>query len=536
MSLLSRKSNIVRGMIVFAAVTTLVAACGQDSAEEPATAPPDIVESSDTADIAANGITSGRIVYVHAISSTSFDPDRSPGGTHLPILHPAYDRLIDYDWTTTKLVPGLAEVWSFNEENTFLELNLRKDVQFHDGEPFNAGAVAANIERSQTSEEAFDEVRRAASAIGRVEIVDDFTIRFHRNPDPKADLNWSLLESRLSENLGMMISPVAIEMNLDLGQNAAGAGPWQIVSFDRERVVFKAFEGYWDNVVRVENLEILAPKDSSALVSGLLTGEFNAGRVPTTEVDNVAARSEIDVYLVESLDVLNIYINHGRPNMDNRKLRQSFINGIDRVNLVNAVYSGFGSPTLQTFPPGHFAADPDYTVENNPYNPDRARELVIEAGFEQGIVLEALVLEGYRDEWTVIQQQMSQVGVTINLNVVEQSRWPEYLEGEYDLYLGRRSRLDPLDLLTVSLGEGAFFNPGGLIPVLQPLLELASQQPTAERQSVLRRITRTAAEEGYLHTLFAFEYPWATYCLDGFKPPINSAVDFRGVSIRTDCG
>lgn len=532
---LSRKS-VTRFRIAPLSLTMLMifSACASDANNETLPRSPDANEGTDTGDTTAVPEEADRIVFVHTISGDSMDPDRTPGGAHVPLLQPAYDRLIHVNQTTTELIPGLAEEWERLENNTILELRLRKGVVFHDGQPFNAEAVRANIERSQTLADAFDEVRRASVSIERVEVLDEFRVRLHRKPDQ--DLAWALLEGRLSENLGMMISPAAITDDRDLVKNPSGAGPWKIKSFEREKIIFERFDRYWDTTIPVSaHLEIHSPKDASARLSGILTGEYNIVRLAPEDFDRANADAKIGLELVNSTTVMNLYLNHSRGALKNSELRRAFLHGIDRPGIVKALYQDFGSPTVQTFPPGYFAADPNLTVEAYPYDPELARSLVVEAGFEDGVVLKALVLDVYTSLWEVVQEQMAQVGVTIDLVVVETSRWAEYLGGDYDLYIGSRSRLDPLDILEVSLDENGFFNPGGLIPEIQSLLEYAATLTAPERVGIVREISRIATEEGYLHTFFSFQEVWAVRCVDGFEPPIYAGVDFRGAKVSEVC-
>ncbi len=533
----TNSSKLKSRHVLTATVFSLVlAACSTQDQVAPSQAVPDSAAPGSVLpegrDCAQDGNTL-RVVNQQTVDS--FDPDRSPGGTLLPVLMPAYDRLIHLDWTTLELIPGLAESWSFSDDGGVMELKLRPGVVFHDGEPFNAEAVAVNINRSQTLEDAFSQVKDAASAISRVEVVDDLTVRLHRNP--AAAVAWSLLESRLTENLGMMISPAAITDDRSLADNPSGAGPWKIASFDRESVTLELFSDYWDDVERVCTLQILAPLDESALTSAIVTGDVSISLVPFSQVARLEADGNVEVQTEASTQVLNIYINHGRPNMQNRLLRQAFLYGIDRDSMLNALEGGNGGVTLQTFPAGFYAEAPGVDVEAYPYDPARARELVVAAGFGDGVVLEALVLEHFVDHWSVVQAQMAQVGVTINLNVVERSRWPEYLEGEYDLYMGRRARLDPLDILSNSLAADGFFNPGGVIPEIQLLLDRAAALTATERLGLVQEVSRIGTTEGYLHTLWSSNLSWATStCVSGFRPPLAPTyAEFRGVTLNPNC-
>src|SRR5690606_31422354 len=128
---------------------------------------------------------------------SSFDPATGNAGTDHVFLYPVYDTLIDFDPETTEPIPGLAESWEYTDDLT-LELTLREGVTFHDGETFDAEAVAANLNRSRA--ESSNLISELAS-ISDVVATDGYTVEIRLSePD-------SALPLILSDRSGMMVSP-----------------------------------------------------------------------------------------------------------------------------------------------------------------------------------------------------------------------------------------------------------------------------------------------------------------------------------------
>lgn len=105
-----------------------------------------------------------------------YDPHVSTNPFVYVFLHPAYDRLVGID-DEGDPVPQLAESFEFVDDNAALVLQLRDDVVFHDGEPFNAEAVVANIERGQTLETST--VKADLASVESAEAVDEYTVRLN---------------------------------------------------------------------------------------------------------------------------------------------------------------------------------------------------------------------------------------------------------------------------------------------------------------------------------------------------------------------
>lgn len=478
------------------------------------------------------------LVWANDRTVENLDPDQVGKGFALLPHLAIYDRLIDVDPSTGELRPGLATGWRFDEDNTFLELQLREGVVFHDGEPFDANAVAANLERSATLEKGRTESAEAVAAIGEVEVVDAYTVRLHRAGED--DLAWSLLLTNLSENAGMMISPAAFDR--DITRDPVGAGPYRLESFDRDRMVMVRFDDYWDpDAVGLARLEITQPADAEAHLAGIASGQFDLTPIGPSQVSRAESMG-LTVQVEPTLVVWKLYFNHGLEPLDDAAVRQAFNYAIDRQAIAELLLEGHATPTPQYFPPDYYTFHPDHGMEAYPYDPERARQILADAGYtdEIDLTMELINTPDRRVRMAeFVQSQMADVGVNIEFSLVEHAAWGGWREDEFHIFFGTRSRLDPLDHLGPELDEDGSFNPGGftheeLQAMLDEVVQLSVDDP--RRVELLQEISGQQTEQAYTVVLLAENQPWAhDGCVVGFEPPVATYVDFRNMGIEAGC-
>src|SRR5690606_21746166 len=178
-----------------------------------------------------------------------------------------YDRLVHIT-PDVQPIPGLATDWEFAEDGSYLEMNLRKGVTFHDGEPFNAQAVRANIERAKTVENSA--VASELEVVESVKVIDPATVRFMLTGAAAS------LPLTLSDRAGVMISPKAFD-DPDLDQQPVGAGMFKVTDYKpNDHITYERYEKYWDpDAVRVAKNEQLIQPNSVARLYANRTGQVD---------------------------------------------------------------------------------------------------------------------------------------------------------------------------------------------------------------------------------------------------------------------
>lgn len=481
------------------------------------------------------------LVVSHIAGNQNLDPDENTAGNLLQAIFPYADRLVHQVPSTGELIPGLALSWSYPEPS-ILEMELRPDVVFHDGTPFNAEAVKANIERSQSWPNRTEAVETDASPIERVEVVDDLTVRFHAKDlsDPAVQLLWSILPANLVQNIGFMLHPEEMQRD-DFDLRPVATGPFRVVDHvPGDRTVYERFEDYWDpDAAGVAELVIIDEADPETRLSSVRSGEaditfIEAAQIPTAE------EAGLEVVVQPTTTVWNWWINENlNPALQDPLVRQAMNHAIDREALVTALTDGTGTATNQPFPPGYFAYSPE-AADLYPYDPDRARELLAEAGFGDGGPVIQLGHHQRPFDTTVavaLKDMLDQVGFDIQL-AIQPSGAEFFTEGKFETFIGRRSRVDPLQTLQVSFAAEGGFNPQGTTTErMTELLEAAATTSGEERTQALQAATEEVVRENMAIFLWSVGqiWVWRPGCVVGFEPPLSLYYEFRGVLKAADC-
>ncbi len=299
------------------------------------------------------------------------------------------DKLFDID-EKLQIVPQLATSYEWSDEKT-LVLHLRPNVVFHDGEPFDAAAVKYSLERHLTMQGSF---RRAElSAIDHVEVVDPMTVRIVLKTPSGPFL------SQLTDRAGMIVAPKAAEAaGKDFGLHPVCTGPFKFVErVSQDRIVLEKFDGYWNkDAIHFDKVIYQPMTDSQVQIANLHTGSIDiAERVLPTDVAAVKADKNLHIVTSPALGYQDIIFNVGNgpaskaPIGQSALLRQAFEAAIDREALMQVVYNGMYTPTVQAVTP----ASPFHLkgFDPAPRDIDKAKALIKQSGVPTPITVEMMV-------------------------------------------------------------------------------------------------------------------------------------------------
>jgi peptide/nickel transport system substrate-binding protein len=325
-----------------------------------------------------------------------------------------------------EIEPLLAESYEQSADGSAWTFTLRPDVRFHDGTPFNAEAVIFSHERMMNPDHPHYDPRYSQlgepldQIIEQIEAVDDATVRFTlRQPANPYFLNW--------EAFAMAVSPTAVEeFGPEFGLNIIGTGPFRLDRFDATGNTIEVSRNpdYWEpDLPKLERAVFNAIPEPATRLAVLETGDADIGTIMPTEF---AARIEGNPdLLLAAADVPNfnmIEFYRGVPPFDNLLVRQAVAHALDREALANTLYGGYWTPAINNRWPG-MPGWADY--QPYPYDPERARALLAEAGYENGVefTLDMPASSSGNpagSRWgELIQEQLAAVGFTVQLNVVE---------------------------------------------------------------------------------------------------------------------
>jgi peptide/nickel transport system substrate-binding protein len=544
-----------RGLGIALVAVLAIAACGDDddsadttnttAAEQTATSAAATTTEAEAPTTTARSTSAATTTAGTGAATPAGNPDAvmrmqigTPGGSNYDphvafnqfanvFLFPAYDRLIELT-PEGELQPMLATEWEFSADNTVLTLTLRDDVVFHDGTPFDATAVKANIERGKTLESSA--VKADLAAVSEVVVVDPQTVEL-RLASPGA-----ALPALLADRAGMMISPAAFA-NPDLDLRPVGAGPWKVVDHQPGSVItFERFADYWaPEEQALAGIELTMQLDPEARLRAFLDGQIDSTSLNPDQI--ATAESEgAEVHTAPTASAFMLYLNKTKPGLDDPRVREAISLAIDRTSIAEALHFGHCTPSAQVFPAGYWAASPD--LQPDPFDPDRARALLEEAGFGDGLALNAVVVNVpfYSSQLEALQAMLADVGINLTVTTLEPTELlSRFASGGADMYFSQwPGAVDPAKTIASIFSEQSALNPGGYTN--PEMVRLAGEGlatiDEAERATIYQQFNDVVAEDHFHIVLCNGEAVYvANPKIQDMEPTLGGSFDLRGVSI-----
>lgn len=344
-------------------------------------------------------------------------------------FRPVYDPLLDYDLTTYEVVPALIESYDVSADGLTWTLNVRQGVTFHDGSPMTAADVVWSFEQALVPE-----ATRTApllSFVESVEAVDDATVRLTLS-QPDQLLSHTMIDIRVTPS-----------GHTDYNGNPIGTGPFKFVSWDPNRqLTYERNDDYWvDGLPYLDALEIRTVPDSSVLVIQLINGEIDfISSAPFGQIAQLVNGGMVTAVPPDdrAMGFYDIILNTQREPFDDPRVRQALSYALNREALVRSL---FGYATVQSNPiPRSSPAFAEDALNYDVRDVERARELLAEAGYPDGVAFEMFVHRTGALEWDtgaqVIQQSAAEAGFTVNIRGVDIGTWVDFIFGQKDFQAG----------------------------------------------------------------------------------------------------
>lgn len=443
------------GRVAASALLLLVAACSGSAGSNERSAEREAqthVCPSVTGDVSKDGT----FTWMYSVGNTSFDPDKITTNNSLMYLYPVYDSLVHVD-AQGKPQPMLAKSWKVVDGGTALEMKLISGWKYHDGTPFDAESVAANIERSK-KKGSFNE--NSLKIVTGVKAVDATTVRFETNGGAGA------LVGVLGGSAGMMMSPAVFDKPGQDIKPTGGSGAFEMTKYvPGSRVEYTAVKDYWDpEAVRIKKLVFLISGDDNARLNAVTTGASDSTFLRAS-MYKPAKDAGLVVCERPSLSMYTINLNTSRSEFGNAKVREAINHAINR-EAVAAVTDGFCRPGVQMFPGFYFASNPGIGPERYAYDPKKAKQLLADAGLERGFSfhLEVVNLALYQQIAEIIQANLAEVGIKMSITPVDLTVLAEHFSVNKSvdaILFEQKAEADPSILTSAYYLENGFNNPGG---------------------------------------------------------------------------
>lgn len=327
-----------------------------------------------------------------------------------------FDRLVAVDASGSPM-PLLAESWSTIDDKTW-ELKLRQDVKFHDGTPFDAKAAAYTINRVGNPENAL-----TLSSLWipcQAEVIDDYTI--HVTSDvPFGKLLYALSVTDVVKD-GDADRP-------DFKEVPIGTGPFKFVDREGDRITVEANMDYWQGPPKLAEIIFEYIPDPNVRLTALQTGEaqlidnLQVDQIPVVAVDPNLKVIEGDTWQTTYIDFRNTTSPFFSKNTEeqNKLIRQALFYAIDRDTIQKTILSGLGAVSIGPTT-SNLMDFSDFMTYN--YDPDKAKELLAEAGYPDGF--SGITLYTSDGQWPktkevaeAIVNYWSEIGVDVELQVLE---------------------------------------------------------------------------------------------------------------------
>ena len=334
--------------------------------------------------------------------------------------HAVWDTLIYRNPNTNQYEPGLATSWKWIDDRT-LELELRQGVKFHNGEPFDADDVVYTLNfASDPANKAT--AQQNISWVEKAEKVDQYRVRIKtKRPFPAA--------------IEYLAGPIPMHPNeyyakvgpKGMNEKPVGTGPYKVVEHDIGKLIrLEANKDYWEGAPKpkptIEKIEVRMIPDRQTQVAEMLSGGLDLiMNVPVEQAEQLKAAPHLAVTSGLTMRIVFILFNAGEnaPNkaIKDVRVRQAIAHAIDKETMAKQLV-GEGARVIETICfPSQFGCT-DEGAKRYPYDPEKAKALLAEAGYKDGFDLELL---GYREraQTEAMVNYLRAVGIRANLKFMQ---------------------------------------------------------------------------------------------------------------------
>lgn len=387
-------------------------------------------------------------------SPETFNPQLTNNGVTANVLTQIYDGLVSVRQSDLSIEPALAEAWEVSDDGKTYRFTLRKGVQWQSNDAFtpsrefNADDVAFTFARMMDKNHPYAKVsggtyigfdNKLADLLTEVRKIDDTTVEFHLKRQDATFLGimafqpMNILSAEYADKMLASGTPEKVD------QVPIGTGPFQLEAYQPDSMVrLKAFHNSWgeefgrkDKSALVDTVIMAITPDASTRMQRALAGECHIAVYPNL-ADAEAIRKSDNLNLVETAVASSGFLtfNFKDEKFQDRKVREALALGLDLNRLVEIVYQGTGHPTAAIIPPMFWGHNAD--LKTRPYDPERAKELLVEAGYPNGFSTQVWaipVIRPYmpngRRAAEIVQADWAKIGVNVEIVTYE---WAEYLQ------------------------------------------------------------------------------------------------------------
>jgi ABC-type transport system substrate-binding protein len=365
-------------------------------------------------------VSGGTVVYAAGADPDNLDPANAESNPSEAVNRMMYENIAKFD-EKLKIVPGLATKWQQSKDGMAWTFYLRKGVKFHDGTPFNAEAAKVFFERMIGPEKP-SRAGLFVPFVSTVDILDEYTVKVNMKTP------YAFFLNNLAHSASGIISPTALKTyGKDISRRAVGTGPFKFVEWVHgDHLTMVRNDEYWGGKPRLDKIIVKTVKEDSARVMMLQSGDANLiVRIPSEDIPRLEKDANLRLDSTETLRVLFLGINCYKKPYNDVRVRQALAYAIDKESIVKNIYQGKALVASNMITPLTTGYIP---IKGYSYDPERAKKLLAEAGFPDGLKAKLWSPQGrYPKDFEMaqaVQQQLKKAGIDCSLDTME---WAAYL-------------------------------------------------------------------------------------------------------------
>jgi peptide/nickel transport system substrate-binding protein len=381
---------------------------------------------------------------------TVLDPQKTSLTAAFHVTENIYSLLVRLKPDLT-VEPDLAEKWDISADGKVYTFTLRQGVKFHSGRALSSSDVKYTFDRLGDKATASPNASLLAP-VDSIVTPDDRTVIITLKA---ADASFL---TNLTGPAAVIINKDAVEKAGDLTRTADGTGPFVFKEYvPNTRVVLERNPDYWETgKPYVDGIEMTIAADDTSRTAAVRTGTVDfIEYAPLKDIPSLKSDSSLVLAGDQNTNIRFVGLNVTRKPFSDVKVRQAIAAAVDREAVVGPAVFGFGTPTLELFPPGYWAG-----LGTKPAAPDvaKAKQMLADAGYPNGFKTTILSWSQYSflsNAAVVFQEQLKQIGIDADVNLEENAAFiKDYLDNNFDLTVsGTSAYVDPNDIYLRNFGS-----------------------------------------------------------------------------------
>jgi len=442
-------------------------------------------------------VSGGSLTIAQGVEPPGLDPTTNPS-TAIPrvVYGNVLEGLVRID-RTGKIIPALASKYKVSKDGKEYIFSLKKGIKFHDGKSFDAEDVKFTFERLMDPKTAIVHPEYYKD-IDLVQTLDSHTVK----------IRLKSVNSMFLFNLARPDSIIVNSQTADKLKTApVGTGPFKLVEWARgDRIILEKFAAYHrKGFPYLDKVTFKFIGDPSAQIASLRAGDIDVIGYDVSPENALLLEKDPKFKVLNGYTTTEVILstNQTRKPFSDVRVRRAMAHAIDRSAIIKGAMSGYGTPIGSHMDPGN----PYYIdlTSTYPYNPEKAKQLLAEAGYLNGF--EAVIKLPERFAYTkrtgeIIADMFSKVGIQLKIELIEWGQWLDRVFRNADFDLTVIGHAEPFDI-NIYANPKYYFRYDN--PKFQETLKKAEMEPNPKKRkeiyvSLQKMITEDAVN-GFLFVM-----------------------------------